>query len=293
MLYIERVFAIYQPSLTAVRNLLIRGHEHKFPSFLYQFCDYHELSWDWVEYTVSMDRLFPQSHFCEELEEDMATIMWQHCVFFLMRGIPFQISIRWKLIIYRQKHTEHGLIKMYLRVVNILLEHHSTTQAQPWLFTCTCFVIKHLLLNDCIYEFSGNLRNQQELILSGLVHEMWLGQKCFFFPGQMGGRTIGPGGRTIGPERRGVFSDAVASTAGTSGAATSLFTTGASFGTATTSADSLDSAESRPLAKGSWNAVSLWCLRLWMVGLCWGPKVCACRSCWTRTVALLAWVCHE
>ncbi len=77
MLYIERVFAIYQPSLTAVRDLLICGHEHEFPSFLYQFCDYHELPWDWVEYTVSMDRLFPQNHFCEELEEDMATIMWQ------------------------------------------------------------------------------------------------------------------------------------------------------------------------------------------------------------------------
>ncbi len=140
------------------------------------------------------------------------------------------------------------------------------------------------------YEFGGNLRTQQELILSGLVHEMWLGQKCFFFPGQMGARRIDP-------ERRGGFSNAVAFTAGTSGAETSLFTTGASFGagagTATTWANSSDSTESRPLAEGSWSAVSLWCLRPWMAGLCWGPKVCACRSCWTCTVALLAWVCHE
>lgn len=38
------------------------------------------------------------------------------------------------------------------------------------------------------------------------------------------------GARRIDPERRGGFSDAVAFTAGTSGAETSLFTTGASFG---------------------------------------------------------------
>jgi len=111
-----------------------------------------------------------------------------------------------------------------------------------------------IVQNACITLMKGFDRLQMTTTVYRMVHEIGTSQKCFFFPGQIGARRIGS-------ERMSGFSAITvafnsgttgASTAGPSGAETSLFTTGASFGgtTTTTSADSSDS-ESRPLLAGS------------------------------------------